>query len=174
MKKILIISAVITAAFALYMSGMFGKKITVVDVEHKITQASNHMLGEFRNAESYKKELEKGFHALLDAMVMALPKAKLDDKIDGRIIAAGKRMKEKGIMDPQSAQMLREAFRDMNRGEEFAMPGSIKNVNDAVAYGKELLVNARDYMKTGKPGKAVKTLLEFANVVLTPVKKVAH
>lgn len=174
MKKILVICVVITAIFALYMSGVFGKKITVVDVEHKITQAANHILGEFKNVESYKKEFEKGFHALLDAMVMALPKAKLDDEMDGRIIAADKRFKEKGVLDAHAIQLIREAYRGLNKGEDFAMPRSVKNVNDAVAYGKELLVNSRDYIKTGKPAKAVKLLLEFANVVLTPVKKVAH
>jgi hypothetical protein len=169
MKKKVFIFAVMVGVVTLFcLTAVYAENKLAGDVDAKIQVFSDSLLA---GNPPPREECKKAFNALIEAMVLTLPQAGCPAEFNNNITKAGELFKKNGIFVPDGAQALREAYRIVNDGKDFQIPGDLKEINDAVEYCKKWVNMSRENLKQGKMRDAVKDMLNAAIMVVTPMEK---
>lgn len=168
MKKLILLAVMLFwVAASVYLGGSPGEKIEAGDLEAKLKVVSDFLL----SGNQPNRDAEKGFQCLIDAIVMALPKAGYSDSFNKKIIEAGKLFNKRGFLDPTGVKLINEAYASINAGRPFKMPEVIKHISDAVEYCKRLVDKSRLSLEMKRYDRLVKYLLKTACMVVVPIEK---
>jgi hypothetical protein len=111
------------------------------------------------------------FTLLLEAILEATPETGFPPLFAESMEKAKDISDSTSLFNPDGAVYLHKAYRLVNSGNDFQMPSSISEIQDAVNYAKMGLAEARKNLKIGKTGLCVKKLLEIAVMIVTPMHK---
>lgn len=73
------------------------------------------------------------------------------------------------LFNPDGVVYLHKAYGLINSGNDFQMPGSITEIEDAVNYARMELATARKKLKIDQTDACVKILLDVALMIVTPM-----
>ncbi|RPI73248.1 MAG: hypothetical protein EHM45_21025 [Desulfobacteraceae bacterium] len=169
MKKKFFIFAVMVGVVTLFcVTAVYAENKLAGDVDAKIQVFSDSFL---TGNPPPQEECKKAFNALIEAMVLTLPQAGCPAEFNDNIAKANDLFKKNGIFDHQGAQSLHEAYRIINDGNYFQIPGDLKEMNDVMGYLKKWVSMSRENLKQGKMRDAVKDMLKVAIMVVTPMER---
>lgn len=109
------------------------------------------------------------FNLLLEAILEAAPKTGFPPEFFESIEKAKGISDSTSFLNPDCFVYLHKAYRLVNSGNDFQMPGCISEVQDAVNYVKIELAAARENLKTDNPDGCVKKLLIVTIMIVTPM-----
>lgn len=164
-KKVFILTVFVCLLASFCLTAAPGEKKSS-EIDTKIKMFSDYLLGD----EPPGDDCKEGFKALIDAIVLMLPRAGYPEAVNNRIITASDLLKKTSIFNPKGIQLLKDAYRSINDGKDFCMPET-SNLHEIVEYGRKYVKMSRENIKQGKTGLAVKLLLDTAIMVVTPVVK---
>ena len=78
---------------------------------------------------------------------------------------------ETSIFSQEGVTLLNEAYSSVNSGERFQMPEDISSIEQARDSALRKMEEARKELKQGKIGDSVRSLLEVAIIVVTPMRR---
>lgn len=111
------------------------------------------------------------FTLLLEAILETAPETSFPPEFTENMQKAKDISDSESFLSPDGVVFLHKARRLINDGEDFQMPESISEIQDAVNYAQIELGWARKYIKTGKPDECVRKLLDVAVMIVTPMHK---
>ena len=170
MKKKMFVYAVLVSVVTLFsFTGLYAENKLNAEVGAKLEVFSQYLL---EHNTPTGVDCKEGFYPLIEAMVLMLPQAGYSTEFNDKITKANELFKKNGIFERQGIELLHQAYRSINNGKDFEIPGDLKEISDAVEYGKKWVNLSRECLKQGKTGDAVRHLLDVAIMVVTPMEKV--
>jgi hypothetical protein len=115
-------------------------------------------------------ECISGFYHLLDAIVLSSPQTGYPPSFKAKVAEANSLLKKTSIYENSGIPLLKEAYRSINSGQEFRFPEKVSSIDDARKLSREMMESSIKALQKGQADKAVKTLLECAIMVVTPMK----
>ncbi|NIO48214.1 MAG: hypothetical protein GTN73_02065 [Candidatus Aminicenantes bacterium] len=109
------------------------------------------------------------FTLLLEAILQVAPETGFPPEFIENIEKAKDVSDSTSLFYPDGVVYLNKAYRLVNSGNDFQMPSSISEIQDAVNYVKMELATARKNLKVGKTDSCVKGLLEIALMIVIPI-----
>lgn len=109
------------------------------------------------------------FTLLLEAILQVAPETGFPPEFTENIEKAKDFSDSTSLFYPDGAVYLHKAYRLVNSGNDFQMPSSFFDIQDAVNYVKMELATARKNLKVGKTDSCVKGLLEIALIIVIPL-----
>ena len=164
MRKTVFILALI-CIFVL-MSG-FVEATDQTDVDTKIKQVASY-LDKPGGPGSDGKIM---FALLLEAILQAAPDTGFLPEFVENMKKAKEIADSTSLFNPDGVVYLHKAYRLINSGNNFQMPGSISEIEDAVNYIRMELATARKNLKVGQMDACVKILLNVAVMIVTPMHR---
>jgi hypothetical protein len=162
MKKTAFI-IVLTCVFVL-MSG-FGEATDQTDLDARIKKIASYL----DRPEGPGEDGKLMVTLLLEAILEAAPDTGFPPEFAENMEKAKGISDSTSVLNPEGIVYLHKAYRLVNSGNDFEMPGSIKEIQDAVNYIRIELASARKSLKVGKMDACVKILLEVTLMIVTPV-----
>jgi len=147
-----------------FMSG-FAEALDKADVEAKIKQIASY-LDRPGGPGSDGKIM---FTLLLEAILQVAPQTGFPPEFVENMEKAKGISDSKSLFDPDGVVYLHKAYRLANASQDFQMPGSIKQIEDAVNFIRMDLATAEKNLRVGKPDDCVRKLLEAAVIIVTPM-----
>jgi hypothetical protein len=111
------------------------------------------------------------FTMLLEAILETAPDTNFPPEFTENMKKAKEISDSESFLSPDGVVYLRKARRLINDGEEFKMPSSISEIQDAVNYAQIELGWARKYIKIGKNEDCIRKLLDISVMIVTPMHK---
>jgi hypothetical protein len=111
------------------------------------------------------------FNLLLEAILEAAPDTNFPPEFTENMKKAKEISDTESFLSPDGVVYLRKARRLINDGEEFKIPSSISEIQDAVNYAQIELGWARKYIDLGKNEDCIRKLLDVAVMIVTPMHK---
>jgi len=119
----------------------------------------------------------KALTEILDASLLILPKTDYSEEYKSRIEVAKKTFEERSMLNDKSHQYLGLAYRLVTGGKVWQMPEELTSAyreKDIMAQAKKvcqkLIDSALAERKAGRNEQAVRYLLEFVLLVITPIQ----
>ena len=109
------------------------------------------------------------FALLLEAILQVAPQTGFPPEFVENMQKAKEIADSMSLFDPDGVIYLHKAYRLANSNQDFQMPGSIKEIQDAVNYGRMVLATAAKKLRIGQPDECAKGLLEAAVMIVTPM-----
>ncbi|MCP5101748.1 MAG: hypothetical protein GY950_00130 [bacterium] len=166
-QKLFIFVVLFAAAAVLFPALPGGENGKTVDIEKNIKAGAKYLLDKQPDP---GKECQDGLHFLVEAIYQAFPHTGYSKDLYKKITTARQLFNKNSVFDKEAVQILHHVYASINAGKKFQMP-EISSMNDAVAYGRNLLKTAREKIKDKNYKIAVKSLLETILMVVTPVKR---
>lgn len=167
MRKISIITL---AALGLLAAGIPALGSSGEDPEGMITRAVSVIMN--RSGDSKAALVE-----ILDASLLILPKTDYAGDFRSSIESAKKESRETSLFSDRSYKDLALAYRLVAAGEEFKFPdvvlkagGEKAGIEKAVVYCQAAIDSALSELRVGRRECAVRHLLEFVLMVITPIQ----
>jgi hypothetical protein len=114
----------------------------------------------------------------LSASLLILPKTDYADEYKSRIEAVRKMVKEGAMLSPEVHQDLGAAYKLVSGGQAWEVPAELKaagsdkrGIEKAVEICSQLLDTALAERKAGRNEEAVRDLLSFVILVVTPIER---
>ena len=136
------------------------------DVNTLLNKASDYLLGKSES----ERDGKKGFAFLMEAIIEITPQCSFPADFHKKMQKAFQYMKKTSILAPEGMTALKECYRMINNNREYKLP-KFDKIKEAVEIAKKLMVKSRINLKKNNPDAAVKSLMEVAIMVITPVKK---
>ena len=108
---------------------------------------------------------------LLEAILQAAPDTGFPPEFAENMEKAKEISDSTSVLNPDGIVYLHKAYQLINAGNDFQMPSSIREIQDAVNQIKMDLATARKKLKSGQTDACVKGLLEVALMIVTPVQR---
>jgi hypothetical protein len=156
---------ILTLIFGFVLMSSLIEGVDQTDVDTKIKQAASYLEKPGGPAEDRKIMVT----LLLEAILQAAPDTGFPPEFVENMKKAKEISDSTSVLNPDGIVYLHNAFRLINSGNDFEMPGSIKEIQDAVNYIRMELASARKNLKAGKMDACVKILLEAALMIVTPM-----
>lgn len=141
--------------------------------EDMINRAYSVLMTPAASSETIMKALME----ILDASVLILPKTDYSDEYKSRIEVAKKMFTERSMFNDKSRQYLGLAYRLVTGGKIWQIPEELTSAyreKDIMAQAKKvcqkLIDSALAERKAGRDEQAVRCLLEFVLMVITPIE----
>ncbi|MCP4215383.1 MAG: hypothetical protein GY765_12045 [bacterium] len=165
MKKVTIYVVLFCTILAAGILGVMSIQASNNALEMKISKVKEQLFAPCRN----QHNCIEGFHNLLDAIAINLPKAGHSAELKGKIMEARKLIKGSGIFNPTASKYLKEAYKEMNNGKAFTVKKDC-SVEKILASGEQWLADALVKASEGKYADSTKLLMRTAVLIITPVK----
>jgi hypothetical protein len=111
------------------------------------------------------------FTLLLEAILQAAPDTGFPPEFVENIEKTKEISDTTSILNPDGVVYLHKAFRLVNSNQDFQMPGSIHEIQDAVNYVRMELATAEKNLRVGKADDCVRKLLGAAVMIVTPMQR---
>jgi hypothetical protein len=149
----------------------------------RVSAKGNDAAGEVKLAIKYLLDLEdgasaeeckKGFYHLIGAVVTASPRTSYPADFRTRMVKADELFEKGGLLQPQAVKLINESYRSINSGKDYEFPKELKTIADARVHARKLMESSLKDLGAGRPDRAVKSMLECAIMVTTPIVKKDH
>jgi hypothetical protein len=117
------------------------------------------------------KDGKKGFFLLMEAIELASSETDFSRDFKHKILTAKNLSGETSIFNPEGVTLLNEAYSSINSGERFQMPEDIASIEQARELVLQKVEDARKELKQGNIEDSVRSLLEVAIMVVTPMRR---
>jgi hypothetical protein len=164
MKKTAVI-LVLVLGFAVMFS--FGEAAGQTAIDAKIKQVISYL----DKPEGPGEDGIAMVNLLLGVILEAAPETGFPPGFAGNMKKVKEISDSTSVLNPDSIAHLHEAYRLVNSGTDFEFPSGIKEIQDVVNHIKGELATAREKLKAGQTDACVKTLLEVALMIVTPVQR---
>jgi hypothetical protein len=111
------------------------------------------------------------FTLLLEAILLVAPDTGFPPEFVENMEKAKEISDSKSLFDPDGVVYLHKAYRLANSGNDFQVPDSIKEIQDAVNYIRMELATAEKNLRVGKADDGVRKLLGAAVMIVTPMQR---
>jgi hypothetical protein len=162
MKKTIFI---LTLIFGFALLPSLVKAADQTDVDAKIKQIASYLDKPGGPGEDGKTMVT----LLLETILQAAPETGFSPEFVENMNKAKEISDSTSVLNPDGIVYLHKAYRLAHSGNDFEMPGSIREIQDAVNYIRMELASARKSLKAGKTDACIKTLIEVALMIVTPV-----
>lgn len=145
--------------------------------ETKVEEMVTHAAQVIMTPTSSSGDIAKALMEILDASLLILPKTDYSEEFRSRIEVAKKTLDERGLFSDKAHQYLGLAYKLVSGGKAWQIPDELTSAyreKDIMAQAKKLcqklIDSALAEMKAGRDEQAVRHLLEFVLMVITPVE----
>ena len=111
------------------------------------------------------------FTLLLEAILQVAPETGFPPEFVENMEKAKEISDTKSLFDPDGVVYLHKAYRLANSGNDFQIPSSIKEIQDAVNYIRMELATAEKNLRVGKADDCARKLLGAAVMIVTPMHR---
>ncbi len=115
------------------------------------------------------KDGKKGFFLLMEAIELASSETDFPQDFKHKISTANNLLGETSIFNQEGLTLLNEAYSSLNSGERFQMPEDISSIEQAKELVLRKMEEARKELKQGNIEDSVRSLMEAAIIVVTPM-----
>lgn len=164
---------IVLIAIALLVAAAPHLRATDEKPEDMINRAYSVIMTPTASSETIMKALME----ILDASVLILPKTDYAEECKSRIEVAKKMFTERSMFNDKSRQYLGLAYRLVTGGKIWQIPEELTSAyreKDIMAQAKKvcqkLIDSAQAELKAGRNEHAVRCLLEFVLMVITPIQ----
>jgi hypothetical protein len=161
MRKTVFIFALV---FFFVLLSVFAEAMDQADVQAKIKQIASYL----EKPGGPGADGKIMFTLLLEAILQVAPDTGFPPEFVANMEKAKAISDSTSLFDPDGVVYLHKAYRLVNSGRDFEMPGSISEIEDAVNYIRMGLATAGKNLRVGKTDKCAKGLLEAAVMIVTP------
>lgn len=145
--------------------------------ETKAEEMVNRAYAVFMTPEASAETIMKALSEILDASLLILPKTDYAEEYKSRIEVAKKMFADRSLFNDKSHQYLGLAYRLVSGGKVWQVPEELTSVyrdKDIMAQARKicqkLIDSALAELKAGRDEQAVRYLLEFVLMVITPIE----
>jgi len=149
----------------------------LVSSDEKPEDMINHAYAVIMTPSSPTDAIMLALNEILDASLLILPQTDYAEEYRSRIEGAKKMFTERSLFNDKSHQYLGLAYRLVTGGKVWQVPEELTSVyreKDIMALAKKacqkLIDSARAELKAGRDEQAVRYLLEFVLMVITPIE----
>jgi hypothetical protein len=137
----------------------------------------NHAYSVMTSSAATSEDIIKVLREILDASVLILPKSGDSEEFKSRIDVAKKMMVERGMLNEKARQYLGFAYKLVTGGKAWQMSEELASayrqkdmMEQGQKIGRKLIESALAERKAGRNQDAVRCLLEFVLMVVTPIE----
>jgi hypothetical protein len=139
--------------------------IETARIDAKIQKAADYFLN--RKSE---EDCKKGFGLLVEAMLLAAPETGFPAEFAAKLTEANSLFANTSILNPDGIVLFKQAYVLINSGKDYQFPQSVSNMKQALEYLRVNVAAARKELSLGKADACVKTILEVALMIVTPME----
>ena len=162
MKKILSILAIL---FIFTFMSALADATDLSDVDAKIEKIASYL----ETPGGPGSDGKIMFTLLLEAILETAPDTGFPPEFTKNIEKAKDISESTSLFNTNGTVYLHKAYRLINDGKDYEMPGSISEIQDAVNHAKLEFTSARNDLKDGKADACAKRLLGIAVMIVTPM-----
>ncbi len=140
-----------------------------------ISNAASVLMG----SQASQDAILKALNEILEASLMIMPKTADSDEFESRVEIAEQMLEERGLFNLKSRQYLGFAYRLVSAGKAWQVPDELSSayrqkdiMEQARRICKRLVDSALTEYKAGRNERAVRDLVGFVLMVITPLEAI--
>jgi hypothetical protein len=157
------VTGLLAVAFVLRL-GVLGAQAQPADLAADVKSTADIILGGGRTG-----EVPKAVVHLVTLAARIATEGKLPEAVRTKLDAARTSSQPERLLDAKSEANLREAYALLNGGTAFAVPSNVDGIEALMAHGRGQIDRSVAALGKAKPEEAVRELLGFILLVVTPV-----